>query len=331
MKAIALISGGLDGILAAKLIKDQGIEVIAVYFRIPFSRENRNLSVEELKQICSDNLGAELKIVDISNEFLDLLIDPKYGFGANMNPCIDCKILMLRKAGELMLESKAEFVVTGEVLGQRPMSQRRDVFRLMDKDSRLEGLVLRPLSAGLLDETIPEQECWVNREALLAHNGRSRKLQIRLAGEYGIKNYAAAGGGCLLTEKLFVKKIRDLVIHKEFNRDNVELLKIGRHFRISDTAKFIVGRDEEENKRLAGLAGEQDYLFLPVEDFAGPSCLARGNLTPQLINLCAKIASYYCDLPGKAKITYEKRCRGNEKVILDVLPIEQQNLEELRI
>jgi tRNA-specific 2-thiouridylase len=246
MKAIALISGGLDSNLAAKLIQEQGIDIIPVKFKIPFLHGN--------KDEAGDNLSVKLKIIDIGNDFLKMLKNPEHGYGANMNPCIDCKILMLRRAKELMPEFGAAFIITGEVLGQRPMSQNTKTLYTIVKKAALEDLVVRPLSAKLLPQTLPEKEGWINRRNLLDFNGRSRKPQIELAKVFGFKDYAQPAGGCLLTDPAFSRRLKDLIIHQDLNINNVELLKIGRHFRLTSKTKLVVGRNEGENERLVEFA-----------------------------------------------------------------------------
>lgn len=334
MKAIALISGGLDSILAAKVIKEQGIDTLPLNFKIPFACRDKKISSKDggIVSLVLNSLGVELKVVDISNEFLDLLVKPKHGFGSNMNPCIDCKILMLNKAKELMKEWDAQFVITGEVLGQRPMSQYRRALELIERKSGLEGLVLRPLSARLLSKTLPEKEGWVKRDKLLNFSGRTRRPQINLAKNFQIKNYPNASGGCLLTDPEFSKRLKDLIIHQELSIDNIELLKIGRHFRISQDTKLIVGRDEKENERLFKLAKDNDYLFMPCEKIAGPTSLGRGQFSEELIRLSCSITCHYCDLNGETntQIIYRKISESEDRV-LEVSPIEDAKLTSLRV
>lgn len=325
MRAIALISGGLDSILAAGLIKDCGIEVIGLNFKIPFCRPQKKTNPK------IHQLGIELKSIDISEEFLEIIKNPRYGFGSNMNPCIDCKILMLKKAKELMPKFGAKFIITGEVLGQRPMSQNRQALELIEKRAGLQGLLLRPLSAKLLSKTFPEKEGWINRDKLLDFNGRSRQPQIALAGKLRIKDYQQPAGGCLLTDPQFAKRVKDLLNHKELNLENIELLKIGRHFRLSQKTKLVVGRDERENADLLTKVKEGDYLFMP-RDIAGPSALGKGGFSEDLINLSCRITCRYCDLNGKinADITY-RRIPDKENKALKVSPLDAANLETFRI
>jgi hypothetical protein len=334
MKAIALISGGLDSILAARLIKEEGINIVPLNFKIPFCHRNIKMSSKENKinSLVEDSLQEELKTADIGNDFLELLKSPQHGFGANMNPCIDCKILMLSKAKAIMEQSGVKFIVTGEVLGQRPMSQHKQALDAIAKNSGLEGLVLRPLSAKLLSETIPEREGWVKREKLLSFSGRGRRPQIELAGTFGIKEYPQPAGGCLLTDPQFSKKTRDLLKHGGLNLDNVELLKIGRHFRLSPDTKLVVGRDERENGELVNLAQENDYLFMPPEELAGPTSLGRGEFNEELIRLSCGITCRYCDLNGSnsADIFYKRVSEKGNKVF-KAPPINSAEIDNLKV
>jgi tRNA-specific 2-thiouridylase len=334
MKAIALISGGLDSILAARLIKKQGLDVIPLHFKIPFCHRDKGVSSREnnLISFVKDNLASDLKIFDISSEFLKLLIKPEHGFGANLNPCIDCKIFMLTKAKEMMKELDAAFIVTGEVLGQRPMSQHRQALELIENKSGLTGLLLRPLSAKFFPETIPEKEGWISRDRLLDFSGRSRRPQIALAQEFGMKNYPNAAGGCLLTDPEFTRRLKELIAHGELNLDNIELLKIGRHLRIREDAKLVVARDEKEGKELEGLAQENDYLFMPNEELAGPTSLGRGKFNQDLINLSCRITCSYCDLNGDEEaVIIIKRGAGGCPSFLKVSPISDTDLKSFKI
>ncbi|MCX5693793.1 MAG: tRNA 4-thiouridine(8) synthase ThiI [Candidatus Omnitrophica bacterium] len=268
IKALALISGGLDSLLAAKLICDQGCEVIGLHFKIPFCKLDIKKSFPDI--------GIKIMEVDIGAEFLELIRQPHYGFGSNMNPCIDCKILMFSKAKELMPELGAKFIITGEVLGQRPMSQNKQALKLIKRRSGLDELLLRPLSAQFFSPTLAEKEGWVKREKLLNFNGRIRTPQMRLAKDLGFNDYANPAGGCLLTDPGFSKRLLELLAHNELNLENLELLKVGRHFRLSGNTRLVVGRDEGENNQLARLAQPGDYLFGPQKDLAGPAALVRG-------------------------------------------------------
>lgn len=324
MKAIALISGGLDSTLAAKLIHDLGIEVIPLTFQIPFCHKKKS----DFSSV-SSSLGVELRTIKLEEDFLEILKGPGHGFGSQMNPCIDCKILMLSKAKELMAEWGASFVITGEVLGQRPMSQHRHALDIIASSAGLEGLVLRPLSAKLLLETTPEKMGWVLRDRLLDFNGRGRSQQMKLAKTLGIEKYAQPAGGCLLTDPQFSKRLKELILHRELSLGNVDLLKIGRHFRLSESTKLVVGRDEKENEQLANLAKAEDYLFMPKE-LPGPTSLGRGLFNADLIQLASVVTCSYCDLNGSNKAEIVFRKAGKEE-ILHCEPIGDKEILPLKI
>ena len=288
IKALALISGGLDSLLAAKLIKEQGVEVIGLHFKIPFCKIDIKKSFPDI--------GIEIIEVNLSNEFLEMMKNPDHGFGSNMNPCIDCKILMFAKAKGMLLKFGARFIITGEVLGQRPMSQNKQALKLIKQKSGLDDLLLRPLSAKFFSPSLAEREGWVRREKLLDFNGRRRTPQMQLAKKLGILKFPTPAGGCLLTDPSFSKRLRELLEHQELNLANLELLKVGRHFRIGENARLAVGRNENENNLLMRLARSGDYLFHPQNDLAGPHALARGlGLYPELLDLCSQITSAYTD------------------------------------
>jgi len=251
-KAIALLSGGLDSTLAVKVLLDQGITVEALNFTSPFCTcTGKNAGCKSEAVRVAEEFKIPIKVMHKGIDYLELLRNPKHGYGKGMNPCIDCRIFLLKKAKEYMLETGADFVFTGEVLGQRPMSQRRDTLRVIEKESGLEGLLLRPLSAKHFKPTIPETEGWVDRDKLLSIQGRSRKEQFELAAELDVKNYPCPAGGCLLTDPSFVGKVRDVFDHSdELNLRDFRLLKLGRHFRIGERTKVIIGRNEVENELL---------------------------------------------------------------------------------
>lgn len=333
MKALALISGGLDSSLAAKLMQNLGIELVALNTVSPFCLCNHHSSKGCLRAANSiaKELGIKLISIDVAKEFLEIVKKPKHGYGSNMNPCIDCRILLFKKAKEAMYKEGASFVITGEVLGQRPMSQKLNTMKLIEAESGLNDLVVRPLSARILEPTIPERQGWISRDKLLAINGRGRREQIALARELGINDYPCPSGGCLLTDPEFSKRLKDLIAHQEFNLENIQLLKVGRHFRISPEAKLIVGRDEKENGQLLNFAKDNDYLFMPPEDLAGPTALGRGNFDQELINLSCQITCRYCDLNAvtTAGIIYKKIPQPEK--ILSVYPKKEDGLISLRI
>lgn len=308
IKALALISGGLDSLLAAKLIKEQGVEVIGVHFKIPFCKL-------DIRKTFPD-IGIKLLEFDLGAEFLSLIENPRYGFGSNMNPCIDCKILMFGRAKELLSELKANFIVSGEVLGQRPMSQNKQALGLIKQRSGLGDLLLRPLSAQFFPPSLAEREGWVRRDKLLNFNGRLRTPQMQLAKKFGIDKYATPAGGCLLTDPCFSKRLEELLRHGELTLDNLSLLKVGRHLRIEKKARLVVGRDESENGLLIQLARPGDYLFFPQKDLAGPTSLARGLMTEELIYLSSQITSSYSDAIGlkNMEVSYRHIPETEDKV-----------------
>lgn len=333
MKAIILFSGGLDSSLAAKLMQNLGLELIALNTVTPFCLCSRHSPTGCFHSagIGAKNLGLKLIGFNVAEEFLEIVKNPKHGYGSNMNPCIDCRILLFKKAKELMHKEGASFIITGEVLGQRPMSQRKDAMRLIDKEAGLENLVLRPLSARVLERTIPEEKGWIDRDKLLAISGRGRRSQLDLADELGINDYPCPSGGCLLTDPEFSKRVKDLIKHRQFNLDEVLLTKLGRHFRLNDTAKLAVGRNETENAQLLNLAKEGDFVFMP-KDIAGPTALGRGSYSGETITLSCSIVCRYCDLGSfaGADICYRKTA-GKEDKILYIAPIEQNKLVSLKI
>ncbi len=313
MKAIALLSGGLDSTLAARLILDQGIDLEAINFITLFCTCTSKESSCLASQKAVESLRIPLKIFNVSQEFLEVVRHPKHGYGSNLNPCIDCRIFMLRKAKAYMEASGASFIVTGEVLGQRPMSQRRETMRLIEKEAGLEGFILRPLSAKFLPITIPEKEGWVDREKLLNIQGRSRKTQIQLAEQLGIRDYPCPAGGCLLTDPGFSKRLKDLMTHHpEFTLHDVHLLKFGRHFRLSPEVKLIVGRNEEENQKIRTFAQKGDVL-LKLSSLPGPLSLLRGNAKPDEIEKAAAITVRYSKGKGKRQVEVSWKIMGEEE------------------
>ncbi len=307
MKAIALLSGGLDSILATRLIKDQGIEIEAVNFLTVFCNCTSRGKTCLASTSAAASLGVGLKVFEVTKEYINIVKSPKHGYGRNLNPCLDCRIFIFKKAGEYMRQSGASFIVTGEVLGERPMSQRRDAMRIIEKESSLKGLIVRPLCAKLMEPTIPEKEGMVDREKLLNIQGRSRKPQIQLASELGVHDYPCPAGGCLLTDKGFADRMRDLMKHNpDFTVHDIKLLKIGRHFRLGPSSKLIIGRDEEENGKLLALTEEDDLRVRPV-NVPGPIGIGRGSFRDDYINLAARILARYTDIPSDQYLEVEYR------------------------
>lgn len=288
MKALSLFSGGLDSILSVKVIKGQGVDIIGIFFETPF------FSSEKAAQ-SAHYIGLPLQVVDITDRFLPIVLSPRHGYGKGLNPCIDCHKLMFKIAGEMLKEEGADFIISGEVLGQRPMSQNLRSLSLISHDSGFKDLILRPLSAKRLPETLPEKKGWVMRERLLGLSGRSRKPQIELAKKFGIKEYPAPAGGCLLTEVVFSRRLKDLLSRNpKFLRRDIELLKWGRHFRINEGTKIVVGRDQKENGMITSFIEAGDTV-LTVESFPGPTVLITGELSSEEIQLAASITVSYSD------------------------------------
>jgi len=325
MKAIALLSGGLDSQLALRLVLEQGIEVHVLHFASVFAPGSGHGSVA---QAVAERWGLPITIQDVTEELLGIVRQPKHGTGSGLNPCIDCRIMQLRRAGRLMEQTGARFVVTGEVLGQRPMSQRRDAMRLIERQAGLEGLVVRPLCALALEPSIPEREGWVDRQRLLGLRGRQRTPQMALAARLGITDYLSPAGGCRLTEPNFARRAADLREHGELTLENVRLLEVGRHFRLSPRAKLVVGRNEQENARIEALARDGDVL-LAAEGFPGPTSLYRGELDEGLLNLAARITARYGK--GRAEPQVSVAVQGARHCRLTVAPATEGELRSLRI
>ena len=326
-KAISLLSGGLDSILATRLILDQGIDVIAINFQTPFT----DTTAQSKKVV--DKLGISLKILNTGEEYFKIVKNPKHGYGSNINPCLDCHIYMIKKAGEYMKEARASFLITGEVLGERPMSQRRDALETIDRDSGLKGLILRPLSAKLLESTAPEKQGLVDRDKLLAIRGRSRKPQLKLAEDLGITEYLTPAGGCLLTDPGFTNRMRDLIRYKsDFTINDINLLKLGRHFRLAPEVKLIVGRNEKENNRLLDLAKDGDLCFYPAET-KGPAGIGKGKFSKDYILTASRIIARYSDKESnqqELKISYKIMPDQTVSPII-AIPAEENELDNLRI
>jgi tRNA-specific 2-thiouridylase len=327
-KAIALLSGGLDSTLAVKLMLEQKVDVEALNFVTPFCQCNRHGHCEALE--VAEQFDIPCKVIAVTEEFFERIRHPRYGYGSGMNPCLDCRILMFSKAKERMEETDADFVFTGEVVGERPMSQRLDAMRIIERESGLEGRLLRPLSAQLLPATIPEQQGLVDRDRLLAIRGRSRKPQIVLAETHGITDYPCPAGGCLLTDPGFARRMRDLVRYQpDFRLNDVNLLKVGRHFRLSPGMKAIVGRDEGENQRIVALVRPGD-LLLEAIGWGSPVTLLRGADRDGAIQTAASITVRYSDAPGPATVRY-----GSDYATMaetaEATSADPEMLEELRI
>jgi len=327
-KAISLISGGLDSILATKLILEQGLEVIGLTFKLPFLSSDSSL--ETTKEICK-KFKIRCRIIDLCNskKYYNIIRKPEFGYGKNFNPCIDCHLFMLKIAKKVMKEEGAEVIITGDVLGERPMSQRKNILHIMDEKAHLSERVLRPLSAKCLDETKVEKDGIIDREKMMSIQGRSRKEQFKLASIYGINNYPTPGGGCLLTESQFCKKVKDLIDHKSLNDKNVSFLKVGRHFRLNERLKLIVGRSEDDNKRLEAL-WQAPQVLLKCKNIVGPSGILCGPSNKRDIMLAASIVASFTKAKGAIIVEYIKRKNTNSKELL-VDAIDNDKRAKLRI
>ncbi|KUG04393.1 trna (5-methylaminomethyl-2-thiouridylate)-methyltransferase [hydrocarbon metagenome] len=293
MKALSLFSGGLDSQLAVALIKEQGIEIIGLHFTTPFFSGSQDISK------AAQDLGIEFMDIDISEDYIPkVLLNPVYGYGKNFNPCIDCHAFMLNTAGKMMEKLGASFMLTGEVVGQRPMSQNRSALNAVDKLSGFKGYVVRPLSGRLMDQTIPERESWIDRKKLLDINGRGRTRQMELAEKYGLRDYPSPAGGCLLTESNFANRLRQMLqFVSEPSARQMEILRLGRHFYLGDGILLVVGRNRSENQRLAEMVLDSDVL-LKVADRPGPLAVIRcmkDGLQRHELEYAASIVARYSD------------------------------------
>ena len=291
MRALALFSGGLDSMLAIKLIADQGIDVIAIHIKTGFGGTK---DITELMRSRAQKAGATMEVVDVREEYIQkILFDPVYGYGKNFNPCIDCHGYMFKVAKGLMEKFDASFLITGEVVGQRPMSQRVDAMKQVSKlaEDRDDKLLVRPMSAKLMEATTPELEGWIDREKLLDISGRSREVQMQLAQAYGWEDYESPGGGCLLTEAHFSDRIREFIAHDTLTIEEIDLLKYGRHFRLPDGAKLTVGRDKEDNEGLQAIRSDK-YIAVKLP-IGGPFSLLSADASSEDKALAAKIAITY--------------------------------------
>lgn len=294
VKAIGLSSGGLDSILAALILKDQGIDVTWISFETPF------FDAKAAKK-ASKQTGIPLIVKDITDAYMEMIKAPKAGFGKNMNPCMDCHTLMFAEAGAMMAEIGADFLFSGEVVGQRPKSQTKNSLRYVEKNCGFDGLILRPLSAVLLPETIAEQKGLVDRRRLLSISGRSRKPQTALAKKYGITEYPSPAGGCLLTDRGYSQRLRDLLyVQKTQSKTQLHLLKYGRHFRLDNRSKLVVGRNKAENKRIMNLYDPKTHIRLRCSHLPGPDALVFGQTDETALRLAATITSGYTKAPAGA-------------------------------
>ncbi|TMQ72181.1 MAG: hypothetical protein E6K80_03375 [Candidatus Eisenbacteria bacterium] len=315
IRTLALISGGLDSALAAKLVLEQGLDVVGLYLESPTACRS------DVREVARE-LGIPLEVRAKGQEYLRLLRHPRFGYGKHMNPCVDCRVFMFGIARHVMEEVGARVLVTGEVAGQRPMSQGRNTLGLIDRQADLEGWVLRPLSALLLPETEPEKLGWVDRSRLLRITGRGRLEQLALADHYGLSHHQSPGGGCLLTDGTFSVKLRDLFAHQseeETDVDDVALLRLGRQFRVRPDLKIVLGRNQDENRRLDGFRSDARWLMEPV-GFNGPVALVCGPRDEQALDAAARlIAEYARDPRPEHRVRWRERESTGERSLGEVL------------
>jgi len=335
-RAVALISGGLDSMLAARVISDQGVHVEGLNFFTGFCVEGhthaiRNRDRKRAKRNnalwVAEQLGIKLHIIDVIEEYKEVVINPKHGYGANMNPCLDCKSFMVGKAREWMTAHGFDFIITGEVVGQRPMSQRRSTFPVVQRESGAGDRLLRPLCAKRQAPTLPERCGWVDRKALFDFSGRSRKPQMALAASLGIEEYAQpAGGCCFLTDSAYSRKLRDLWQsrgNKRYELDDIMLLKVGRHIRPKPNFKLIVARDAGETHYLQGYRSRFNHLTMTSH--SGPLTLLEGEMTADDVELAARIAARYGQGRDAGSVEFDAVVGGLSRV-LAVQPIEPEKV-----
>jgi len=334
LKAVALLSGGLDSSLAVRMMLEQGIEIEAVAIKTPFCDFDCGKGCgHRVKEVAMD-LQIPLKTVYFGEEYLRMLKRPKFGFGSGMNPCIDCRSMMYNAAKDHMKKIGADFIVTGEVLFQRPMSQNHRALNIIEKETGTQGKVLRPLSAKSLPMIELENNGSIKRENLCNIVGRSRKNQLAMARKFGMEDPPNAAGGCLLTDPQFSRRIRDLMKYLDKEKiptmNDIELLKVGRHFRLSNVAKLIVGRNQNENDVMRSLALKDD-IVIEAQEFPGPTCILRSkNYEYSLVEKSSRIGLRYSDSPRGLETNVKVMYRDQVSVIA-TFPMGNEELENLRI
>lgn len=343
-KAVALISGGLDSMLATRAILEQGIHVEGINFFTGFCVEGHTHAIRKKDQQkikrnnalwVAEQLGIKLHIIDIVEEYKDIVINPKYGYGAHLNPCLDCKIFMVGKAKDWMVANQFDFIITGEVMGQRPKSQKKQFFPIISEESGVDDRLVRPLCAKNLPATLPEREGWINRDALFDFSGRTRKPQMALAENYGFTEYAQpAGGCCFLTNEHYTAKLKDLWSNrgtKKYELDDIILLKVGRHLRPNQNFKLIIGREEGENNYLEGY--RHQFTHLRPLSHTGPLALYDGENSAEDLHLAARVlARFSCGLPSdkvSVQVNIQDKSRNDlESRVLEVTPLLANEIPE---
>lgn len=338
-KAVALISGGLDSLLAAKVMLEQGVHVEGINFFTGFCVEGHTHAIRKKDKDkpkrnnalwSAEQLGIKLHIIDIIEEYKEVLLNPKHGYGANLNPCLDCKIFMVGKAKEWAKENGFDFIITGEVVGQRPMSQRKDTMPVISEESGADDLLLRPLSALNLPETLPEKEGWVDRDQLYDFSGRTRKPQMALAKKFGFEDYATpAGGCCFLTDKSYSVKLSDLWAsrgHRDYELDDIMLLKVGRHIRPKPNFKLIVAREEGENNFLQGY--KKQFMTLRTMSHKGPLTLLDGKASQEDLELASQIVARFSQGRSAEQVDVEVMDLSGVSQLLKVKPMGPADFQE---
>lgn len=316
----ALFSSGLDSILAVLHMKNLGYRVLPIFFSTPFFGADKALET-------ANRIGIDLIVHDLTELHLKMIEKPKYGYGKNLNPCIDCHGLMFHEAGRLMKEYNVDFIISGEVMGQRPMSQRKDALNAVGKLSEIKDLLIRPLSQKLLTDTLPVREGWVIKDEMLDIQGRNRKRQMKMAELYGIDFYPSPGGGCLLTDAGFSRKLKDLMQYDMMNKRSIAFLKTGRHLRLNDNVKLIIGRNNDENNILSKLI--KDEIVLQAKDIPGPLGIIQSNkkLKREEIKLAGSILlRYNSKIENSAIVKYGKNFELNKEI--EIEKMSEENVKQ---
>lgn len=338
-KAVALISGGLDSMLAVKVIQEQGVHVEGINFYTGFCHSGHTSAIRNRKSEkplrndalwVAEQLGVKLHIIDIVEPYKEVLLNPKHGYGKNANPCLDCKIFMVQQAYQWMLEQGFDFIITGEVIGQRLKSQRKATMPIIAEQSGADDRLLRPLCAKLLPPTLPEREGWVNREALYDFRGRNRKPQLGLAASMAIEEFAQpAGGCCVLTDENYTRRLRDMWAHRntrDYNMEDIILLKAGRHLRLMPHYKIIIARDEAESNFLTGY--RKQFIHMQVREHRGPMILIEGQPTTDDLITCARIAGRFCAGRDEATVEIDTHYLDGQSEVLKVEPMRVEEIQQ---